>query len=577
MAAAPDPTTPLLVALVALALVAVIGFAFVRQDGGAAGPASNDPKELLAEGRRVGKTQRLEDALPFFRKAAALAPQDAEVQLVLGRALHLLDRPEEAIPALEKVTRLAPEGAEAWRLLGICYTLLEKHDLAEKALVEALRRAPDDVEPHYYLGVGAQERRQPARVIEHFRAYLASSKNERRRPVALRLLAQAQLQLGDERASIASLESLVALEPADVSVQLTLQQLRVKALGYEPTLAAARAAVQKGGHPIQPFLLAQLLAEDPGHHAEADAAYTDAIARAPSALPPHVERIRLALGDLRLGDAERLVSQVPNPLQAHPEVELVRAELRRLQGRYPEAEEGYRKLLARKGLPLGLIAAAQRGILGAKTEAGEGEEALSYVRSLFAFAEPGDPRHQLEAETLERLGRFDEAAAIYARLLEKGRPQDRPLWLGLRGYLLLDADRVADARVGYEELLAAADQGQTPAPPELCLWAGVALAQESPARAEALWKTGGRGPRQGKQAWQTLACARLLGEAEPALLEAAGRVAGWAALNDVAYVEGLALQRAGKAAEAKAAWERGLAASRGEEFPARLIRRALGK
>ena len=90
-----------------------------------------------------------------------------------------------------------------------------------------------------------------------------------------------------------------------------------------------------------------------------------------------------------------------------------------------------------------------------------------------------------------------------------------------------------------------------------------------------MWRRrGASGPRFGESCWWTYACERLLGGGDPGLLERAGAIGGYLVGNDVAYVEGRALELAGDAAAAQAAYQRGLERSLGDEFPARLLRRA---
>ncbi|HBP17289.1 MAG TPA: hypothetical protein DEA08_05755, partial [Planctomycetes bacterium] len=569
-----DAATPLLVGLLALALVAVLGFAFTR--GGpqeAAGPAGTDPKQLLEQGREIGKTQHLKDALPYFQKAVQLAPDDVEARAVLGRALLQLRRTPEATPVLQRACELAPERADVHRMLGVCLTDAGQFEAARAPLQRALELEPGDVEPHYYLGVGAQQLGEPEEVVAHLSPYVRASRNGPRVSLALTFLTGAHEALGQRSETIACLQSLVAINPVDIAAQRTLQRALLERDGFDATRAATLARISSESHPIYDFLAGELLSKHPAHLDQARAAYARSCERAPQAWQGWASRLDLALRRADHERAEALCAELPEPLREHPELALLRGRLDLVQGRYEQARQRFTPLLeAEQQLPSRLVADARLGTLRSHLAEGKGEEALGFVRGLFAFLEPGDPRHKLEAETLQTLGKFDEALAIYGRLIGAGLERHRPLWRGLRTYVYLDADRGQEAKAAFEELLKLVkDQ----APAELALWAGLSLAPDELERARALWKQGAAGPRFGESCWWTYACERLLGGGDPRLLENAGAIGGYLVGNDVAYVEGRALQLAGDSKGATAAYQRGLERSFGEEFPARLLRRAL--
>lgn len=569
-----EAATPLLVGLLALALVAVLGFAFTQgAPQEASGPAGSDPKQLIEQGREIGQTQHLKDAVPYFQKAVQLAPDDVEARVVLGRALLQLRRTPEATPVFRRACELAPERADVHRMLGVCLTDAGQFEAARAPLERALELEPAEIEPNYYLGVGAQQLGQPQKVIDYLTAYTGASRNGPRVSLALTFLTGAHEALGQRSETIACLQSLVAINPVDIAAQRTLQRALLERDGFAATRAATLAQIESASHPIYDFLAGELLSKHPAHLDEARAAYARSCERAPQAWQGWASRVDLAL---RRGDRERaesLFGELPEGLRKHPELTLLRGRLDLLQGRHESARQRFEPLLeAEQKLPSRLVADARLGSLRSYLAEGKGEAALGFVRGLFAFLEPGDPRHQLEAETLQALGKFDEAIAIYGRLIGAGLERHRPLWRGLRSYVYLDAGRRDEALAAFEELLKLA--GKTP-PAELALWAGLTLAADDLERARGLWKLGAAGLRFGETCWWTYACERLLGGGDAALLENAGAIGGQQVGNDVAYVEGRALELTGDASGAKAAYERGLARSLGEEFPARLLARAL--
>ena len=115
-------------------------------------------------------------------------------------------------------------------------------------------------------------------------------------------------------------------------------------------------------------------------------------------------------------------------------------------------------------------------------------------------------------------------------------------------------------------------------PPDTCLWAGVAAHECGDLlKAKTLWDQGAAGPDYGPSAVHTRACQRLSGRANREQLLAAARISGYRQLGDALFAEGLTLELDGDLAGAQQAYEEARAACRQQEFPARLIDRALAR
>ena len=97
-----------------------------------------DPYFNEIAGQMLVENGRVEEALPFYRAAVALRPQEPLIMTYLGHALASLEDHEqdvEAIEVLERVVFLEPEDGFAWRNLGIVYA---RNDMeAETALAMA--------------------------------------------------------------------------------------------------------------------------------------------------------------------------------------------------------------------------------------------------------------------------------------------------------------------------------------------------------------------------------------------------------------------------------------------------------
>ncbi len=567
------------VMLLLLAIVGAVIYTFVNGAGVGAGldlPTGDDPDALIARARVLGEGGKLAEALPYMQRAVELAPESARAQAGLGSVLADLQRHGEAVTHLQKACALDPNKGAYALLLGRSLTAVERHDEARVALLRALEAAPEDPEPRYYLAVGAMRGGDWAEVAAQLEPFVAAAERWPRArqfmPLALRLLSDAQQATGDGEGAVATLHSLVAFARRDLGLRFAEGRLRMEVHGLDAALETAAAAASREDATLEDLCVqGHLLAFDPRPGANARAPLERAHALDPARPEPI---IGLALEAARDGDLEQARTRLEGLLQRHPTyggAKLLLAEVHRMAGRPAEARAIYEGLL---GTPQGPH--AERGILATHLAAEDAEAALGFVRGLFPEAGAGDPRHFLEADALEQLGRFEQARAVLERLREAGRPEDRTLWTYYAARLALDEGDLERARAAFAELDLPLRGEEAARFPRTNLWAGVALFEVDPERAEALWRAGAEdGARYGDRALWALACARLLGEATPEELAGAARIAEWPLRNDARVIEGLARELAGDRAGARDAYADALAITAGQEWPVRLAVRAL--
>ncbi|MEW4526564.1 tetratricopeptide repeat protein [Maioricimonas sp. JC845] len=99
------------------------------------------------------RTGELDRAVPHFRQALVLDPDDAVAHAFLGHALLDLGETEEAIRHLEETVRLVPDHTEALGHLGIARATQGDHESAVRHLRRAVELSPDAAELHMNLGV----------------------------------------------------------------------------------------------------------------------------------------------------------------------------------------------------------------------------------------------------------------------------------------------------------------------------------------------------------------------------------------------------------------------------------------
>ena len=92
----------------------------------------------------LARQERLDDALPHFERAAALAPGDPEAHANLARASIARRRFDQAILECERALHLSPNMAEAHYYLGIALVATKRNTEGLAHWREVLRTTPDN-------------------------------------------------------------------------------------------------------------------------------------------------------------------------------------------------------------------------------------------------------------------------------------------------------------------------------------------------------------------------------------------------------------------------------------------------
>jgi Flp pilus assembly protein TadD len=460
-------------------------------------------------------------------RAAAGEPADpeawrvaAEVHLEAGDADAALGQAEEA------AARAGRDGGAA-REVG--RALLERRDLdrAERALRQAARVRPDDAEAWRLLAGLHEARRGIPEAREAWLSLLRLDPDDEDAAVAMGRLA---LLEGDEAAAAAWFERVLraAEEGGEARLRVAFEWLEAR----RPSEALREALAGLAGAPDEPGLLlvAGLARQALGRWEESAAT----LARVgPEAGESWLSaRAALAHALTRAGRPAEALAALEAPLLARPGDErLLAARARALlrAGRGDEAVAGLRAAIgerARRGEP-------SPGLHPALAEAlawtGRAEEAVTALEAAVA-ARPGDGGllYALGA-AWERAGRFDRAEAQ------------------MRALLLLEPDHAEALNfIGY--LLA--DRGERLDEAEALVRRALDLSPRSGHLVDSLgWVSFRKGDLA--QAVRLLEEADRLSGPDPAILDHLGD----------------AYRASGRAADAQAAWRRGLA-SLGDEAPA---------
>lgn len=124
-------------------------------------------------GRALYELKLLPDALPYFRRAAELAPSDPAVLLNLGALLYELNQ-REAEPVLRQALELDPNNVPALVNLGAVQNRLNQLALAGDTARRVLALSPEHPDAHGNLAAVLREQGEIPAAVQHYRRALAA-------------------------------------------------------------------------------------------------------------------------------------------------------------------------------------------------------------------------------------------------------------------------------------------------------------------------------------------------------------------------------------------------------------------
>jgi tetratricopeptide (TPR) repeat protein len=136
----------------------------------AADPRLPDPHERL--GRLYAQNDRCDKAVAAFEKALALAPGAHAVKVALADCRMATRKAPEAVRLLKEVQKADPSLPVTYRLARAVHEA-QGFAAALPWYEKAVKAEPENPMPHYYLGYAYKERRDRARALQEFKAYLA--------------------------------------------------------------------------------------------------------------------------------------------------------------------------------------------------------------------------------------------------------------------------------------------------------------------------------------------------------------------------------------------------------------------
>ncbi len=156
-------------------------------------------------------------ALPAWRKAVELNPDDAKSQIHLGAALVETGHANDAIAAYRKAGALDPENPDSYSQLGFLLARLGKPEEAIPVLVNALQLDPaNEVSQRTFCGALSQSESRTKQAIDFCGLVLAGRPNDADVHVNL---AVALARGGNAKEALSHLERAAEISPGDATIQ----------------------------------------------------------------------------------------------------------------------------------------------------------------------------------------------------------------------------------------------------------------------------------------------------------------------------------------------------------------------
>jgi tetratricopeptide (TPR) repeat protein len=304
----------------------------------AAHPRDPEIARLLGEVRR--RQGRWDDALAQYRAVLDLLPEDVEAMFWTATLHRWRGDWEESLAAYGRVLARAPQHVDA--LLGRARVFLHmgRWAEAEADVRAALAAAPQSEEAgELWLQLLLRARR-----FHEAEAWIRARTDA---PMRDRWLGDLFLAQGRTADAIAAYTRALATAPHDPAVLGALAEAYRKSGKLERALALYQRLTQLRPQDADPYFWIGTISRWRGQWRAAHEAFHEALRREPRHLDALLGLARVALAQQEWAQAEQWVEQARALDPTHPEVAVLRGQLREQQGRRREALQEYRRALQR--------------------------------------------------------------------------------------------------------------------------------------------------------------------------------------------------------------------------------------
>jgi tetratricopeptide (TPR) repeat protein len=395
---------------------------------------------LLFRGVALAQLGQVEEAVKELLSAADEHPEDVDIQVDAARHLCLIEEYQDALICADRALAHAQDDAMAHAVRGEALEHLGRLAQAVPEREEALALDPTDSDNRYSLAVGLCDLGRYPQALEVATPLFAEFPDD---PDILRLHGACLSYLGRHAEAMGKWAELERLEGVTPNL-LHNRASTLDALGrFEEALTTIEEAIDLEPELAVNFYTRGMIHEHQGEEAPALQDYLEALSIDPNHLETAMNLVEVA------------------PLVSAGDLSDAQARLHVLMGDHPRAAV-LRYAAGRLQLEAGEFAAAMKLLESAvrcDPALGVGWYTLSMISGMmgnFATAVasadralrffPDDVSLWLNrAKALQELKRYPEAMEAYDRAIQLA-PQEHLAWLQLGRLLLLDLDRVADAR-----------------------------------------------------------------------------------------------------------------------------------
>jgi tetratricopeptide (TPR) repeat protein len=252
-------------------------------------------------------------AIPEWKKALEMDPNDAKAHINLGTALAETGQPDAALVHLQKAIDLNPVNANAYSAMASLLVRTGKPGDAVAYYEKSLQLKPDDAKLHNSVGLVLAITGHPGDAIAHYRKALRSD------PAyadSYAHLGVALAQSGQAEEAIPLLEKALELDPKDEAAESNLGAALAQKGRIEDSIAHCRKALALNANDAQAHTNLAIALSNAGKPEDALPHFEKAVQ-----LVPDDASFQSNLGAALAGRG-RIVEAIPhfrNALDAHPE------------------------------------------------------------------------------------------------------------------------------------------------------------------------------------------------------------------------------------------------------------------
>lgn len=387
----------------------------VSQNGRVSLEPSPEEQEWTNKGNQAAQEEQYEVAADAFRHAVALNPNNARSRYNLALAQQLQEETEAAIAGYRRAIDLDPQLIDAYMNLGNLYGELGMQEEALETFQQALEYDPDNHELYVYVGNAYAEQYLYPDAIQAYRQALILNPNS---GVAADSLHDVRERVNYQIRRIMDQERHIDENPGDTTCYAELVNLHLDMHNYDSAISAANQILGLDPEERMGYDSLALIYEAMGERDQAAETYEHIVEIAPDDAEAWEH-----LGSWRSlqSNGQGAITAYARSVQLEPTRYTARfslAEAYLEEELYEEARQVYQSLIEDgNDLDPDDLAAAYVGLADTLNSMGRYEEAIATSTTLLEKFEDDPEGYYQIATAYDAQGKFDEAVANYRKAI----------------------------------------------------------------------------------------------------------------------------------------------------------------